>query len=95
MALRFNLLGTKFNLLGTWNLNLTCLVLGFNLLEDLNNVLGHVGVKAGRRLITEQEWWIGQHLRSEGQTLAFATGNALDATLDADQSIGTFGESEL
>ena len=72
-----------------------CLALLGQVLHALNDCHGHERIQSTSRLITEQERRIGQHLRSEGQTLAFATGNALDATLDADQSIGTFGESEL
>ena len=64
-------------------------------LENFHNVLGHVGIEAGGRLVAEHERRVGQHLRSEGQPLAFTTGNALDAALNADQCVGTFRQTEL
>ena len=69
--------------------------LGLDLLENLHDVLGHVGVEAGGRLVAEHERRVGQHLRSEGQPLALAAGNSLDAALDADQGVGAFRQAEL
>ncbi len=63
--------------------------------EDLDDVLGHVGVEAGSGLVAEHQRRVGQHLRGEGQPFALAAGNAFDAALDADQGVGTFGEAEL
>jgi hypothetical protein len=65
------------------------------LLEDLHDVLGHVGIEAGGRLVAEHERRVGQHLGREGQPLALAAGNALDPALNADQGVGALGQTEL
>ncbi len=49
----------------------------FFLPEHLYYVLRHVGVQSRCRLITEKQGRVGEHLAREGQTLHFATRNAL------------------
>ncbi len=64
-------------------------------LEDLNNVLCHVGVEAGGRFVAEHEGRVGQDLRSEGQALTLASRDTLDPALNTNQGISAFCQSKL
>ncbi len=63
--------------------------------QHRNDVLRHVRVQPGRRLVAEEEGWVGEDFAGKSESLELSSGYALKSTGHPDQGVRTLGQSQL